>query len=140
MAKMNESIGDYKSPDKNYGIDFVWEGEIRFGPAYYSIVLNGSPLVDKIFGFEFKWRSDSSFLALQQWLTVDYRKGPITALLLVDLKCGKMAQVSIAEKGFVNPLRFEGNLVIFEKEYYSSGLTKEYEIDLRTVDNWESIR
>lgn len=137
---MNESIRSNKSPDKKYGFDFVWEGEIRFGSAYYSIVLNGSSLLDKIFGFEFKWHPDSSFLALQQRMTIDYRRGPVTALLLINLKCDIMTQVSIVNKGFINPIGFEGDYIIFEKEYYSSGMTKEYEIDLRTVDNWVSIK
>ncbi|MCR9264128.1 MAG: hypothetical protein NXH86_08205 [Flavobacteriaceae bacterium] len=134
---MDEKIGAYKSPGKIHGFDFIFEGEIRFGPTYYKLKLDGELIKDRVFGFEFKWHPESKYLALQEWLTTDYQKGPITALTIVDLKTRKFAKISKAEKGFIKPLKFQNELIIFEKEYLASGKTVEYEINYEQIKNWE---
>ncbi|WP_181309096.1 hypothetical protein [Rufibacter sp. XAAS-G3-1] len=126
----------YKSPDGKHKIELLLAGEIRFGPEYYSVALNGQTIIEKIFGRPYKWDSESKYLALQEWLTTDYQKGPITALLVIDLKENKLAQLSIAEKGFIMPIRFDEDKVIYKKEYSASGQIKEYELELKTVTNW----
>lgn len=132
-----EKIGAYKSQDKKNGFDFIFEGEIRFGPTYYKIKLNGQLIENRIFGFEFKWHPNSTFLALQEWLTIDYQKGPITALTLIDLQKGKFARISSAEKGFIKPIKFNSDIIIFEKQYLANGKIVEYEIKLDEIKNWE---
>ena len=132
-----EKIGAYKSQDKKKGIDFIFEGEIRFGPTYYKVKLNGQLLENRIFGFEFKWHPNSTFLAAQEWLTIDYQKGPLTALTLIDLQKGKFAKISTAEKGFIKPIKFEDDLIIFEKEYLANGKIVEYAIKLDEIKIWE---
>lgn len=135
---MEEKIGAYKSPGKVHGFDFIFEGEIRYGPTYYKLKLDGELINNRIFGFEFKWHPQSKYLALQEWVTTDYQKGPITALTIVDLKTRKFAKISKAEKGFIKPLKFENELIIFEKEYLASGKRGEYEISLLEIQNWEN--
>lgn len=132
-----EKKGAYKSHDKKHSFDFIFEGEIRFGPTYYKIKLDGELIANRIFGHEFKWHPNSTFLALQEWLTTDYKKGPVTALTLIDLKTGKFARISTAEKGFIKPNKFENDLIIFEKEYLATGKIAEYEIKLDDIKNWE---
>lgn len=134
---MDEKIGAYKSPGNVHGFDFIFDGEIRFGPNYYKVKLDGKIIENRIFGFEFKWHPESKYLALQEWLTSDYQKGPITALTIIDLKTRKFAKISIAEKGFIKPLKFENELIIFAKEYLASGKTVEYEINYERIENWE---
>lgn len=134
---MNEKIGAYKSPGNVHGIDFIFNGEIRFGPTYYKVKLDGKIIENRIFGFEFKWHPESKYLALQEWLTTDYQKGPITALTIIDLKTRKFAKISKAEKGLIKPLKFENELIIFAKEYLASGKTVEYEINYERIENWE---
>lgn len=134
---MDEKIGAYKSPGEVHGFDFIFEGEIRFGPTYYKLKLDGELIENRIFGFEFKWHPESRYLALQEWLTTDYQKGPITALTIVDLKTRKLAKISKAEKGFIKPLKFENEVIIFEKEYLESGEKIEYEINYEQIQNWE---
>ena len=134
---MDKKTGAYKSPGKIHGFDFIFEGEIRFGPTYYKLKLDGKLIKNRIFGFEFKWHPESKYLALQEWLTTDYEKGPITALTIVDLKSRMFAKISKAEKGFINPLKFQNKLIIFEKEYLVSGKTVEYEINYEQIKNWE---
>ncbi|OOG68137.1 hypothetical protein [Flavobacterium sp. A45] len=132
-----EKIGAYKSQDKKYAFDFIFEGEIRFGPTYYKIKLNGQLIANRIFGLEFKWHPNSTFLALQEWLTIDYQKGPITALTLIDLEKGKFARISTADKGFIKPIKFNNDIIIFEKEYLANGKIVEYEIKFNEIKNWE---
>ena len=105
-----KEIGAYKSQDKKHGFDFIFEGEIRFGPTYYKIKLDGQLIENRIFGFEFKWHPNSTFLALQEWLTTDYQKGPITTLTLIDLQNGKLARISTADKGFIKPIEFNNQI------------------------------
>jgi len=126
----------YKSPDKQHRIELFLAGEIRFGPEYYSVAVNGHRIKDKIFGRPYKWDSESKYLALQEWLTTDYQKGPITALLIMDLKKNKISKLSIAEKGFIEPIMFDGDKVIYKKELSERGQSIEYEMDLKDVKNW----
>jgi hypothetical protein len=134
----NDIKGAYKSPGKKHGFNFIFEGEIRFGPTYSKLQLDGKLISNRIFGFEFKWHPDSKYLALQEWLTTDYQKGPITTLTIIDLENGKFARVSKADKGFIKPLKFEDNSIIFEKEYIGTGKKGEYEISLLEIKNWEN--
>ncbi|QNR25143.1 hypothetical protein [Croceimicrobium hydrocarbonivorans] len=134
---MDKKIGAYKSPGKVHSFDFVFEGEIRFGPNYYKLILDGDLINNRIFGFEFKWHPESRYLALQEWLTTDYQKGPITALTLIDLKTRKFAKISKADKGYIRPLKFEKELIVFEKEYLAKGKIVEYEINYEQIENWE---
>lgn len=133
-----DNKGAYKSPDKRHGFNFIFEGEIRFGPTYYKVQLDGGLITNRIFGFEFKWHPDSKYLALQEWLTTDYRKGPITSLTIIDLDNGLFAKISKADKGFIKPLRFEDNLIVFEKEFLETGKKAEYEININEIHNWET--
>jgi hypothetical protein len=133
----NITKGAYQSPAKNHGFDFIFQGEIRYGPSYYNIVLDGILIPNRIFGFEFMWDSTSKFLALQEWLTTDYRKGPLTVLTIIDLDNRKFARISKADEGFIKPVKFQDNIIIFEKEYLAIGKKVEFEINLNEIKNWE---
>lgn len=131
-----DNIGAYKSPNKEHGFNFIFEGEIRFGPTYYKIELDGKLITSRIFGFEFKWHPESKYLALQEWLTTDYKIGPITTLTLIDMNNKNYARISKADKGFIKPIKFENDLIIFEKEYFTSGKKVEFEININEIKNW----
>ena len=131
----------YKSPNQEHRITFTLEGEIRFGPLFYTLSIDRRVIPDRIFGLGYVWHPASIFIALQEWLTIDYQKGPITALALVDIREWKLARISKADKGFICPLKFESGLIVYEKRYYASGSSRaeEYEIKLADVSNWEQI-
>jgi len=133
-----DNKGAYKSSNKKHGFNFIFEGEIRFGPTYYKLELDGQLVKKRIFGYQFKWHPDSKYLALQEWLTTSYQKGPITSLTIVDLNNRRFAKISKADKGFIRPLRFEGELIIYEKEFLETGKKAEYEINLSDIKNWEN--
>ena len=130
---------DRKSPDKTRQVRFCFEGEIRFGPAYFRVQITERGDDERIYGETFQWSPDSRFLALQEWLTTDYQKGPKTALRVFDFLARREAQVSWADKGFIAPLRFEGATLVYEKRYLASGKVAEYEIDLDGLDRWEPM-
>lgn len=48
------------------------------------------------------------------------------------------ACISTVYKGFITPIKFEEDVIIYEKDY-SFGQKGEFEVDLRTVLNWEKI-
>ena len=73
------------SPDGRYKAVLEYEGEVRFGPSYCRLELNGKPLSGRIFGEVLCWSDDSRYLALQEWLSTDYGKGPVTRVLLIAL-------------------------------------------------------
>lgn len=132
-----DKAGSYKSPMHLHAFNFIWEGTIRFGPTYYRIELDGVRIRNRFFGFEFKWHPKAEYLALQEWLTTDYAKGPITCLTLIDLRHKKIAQISKANSGYIRPIKFIENKIVFEKEYLSQGVIKEFEIELNHITNWQ---
>ena len=136
MSKIDPT-GAYKSPGKKHSFKFILEGDIRFGPSYYKVELDGKLIANRRFGFEFMWHPGNKYLALQEWLTTDERNGPFTTLTLVDLEKRNLARISEAEQGFIVPLGFRNNLIIFNKEYYGTGKKVEFEINLDNVTNWE---
>jgi hypothetical protein len=131
---------DRKSPDKPRQVRFCFEGEIKFGPAYYRVQITERVPDDRIYGDAFQWSPNSRFLALQEWLTTDYQKGPKTALRVFDFLAHREAQVSWADGGFITPLRFEDATLVYEKRYLAAGKIAEYEIDLDGLDRWESVQ
>lgn len=129
----------YKSPNDKYGFDFLFEGEIRFGPEYYRVKLNEEVIQYRIFGVHFKWSLDSKYLALQEWLYANERKGPYTFLSIVDVQNRQIARVSEAKGGFAKPLKFEEHKIIYQKEFLSKGKVVEYEVHLNEINNWEKL-
>ncbi len=130
-------LGAYKSPGKKHSFDFIFEGQIRFGPDYFKIQLDSNLITDRLFGFEFKWDAESKYLALQEWLTTDYRKGPTTALTIIDLENGKIARVKTVEKAFIIPLEFVGDVIKYEIDQLSIDKKQKFQISLKKVKNWE---
>lgn len=128
-----------KSPNKLHSLKFIYENEIRFGPMYFRVVINNYPLKDRVFGDEFKWHVSSEYLALQEWLSTSEKEGPRTVLVIVNLDNELIARVSEAKGGFIKPIKFEGSKIIFEKKYYGKGVTKEYEVNIDNIENWEKL-
>ena len=79
---------------------------------------------------------DSKYFAIQEWKTIDYNKGPQTQLIILDVDKKKECIVSSANKGFIVPKMFEPNKIIYTKEYYGSGVFKEFEIYISSLENW----
>ena len=132
----------YKSPDGNHKVEFFYDGQIKFGPTYYKIKLDGKLISNRIFGQEYKWDSNSEYIAIQEWLTSDYQIGPITTLTVIDPNNNLFSKIYMANKGFVSPLKFTGNRLQFKAEYFGEEIEERVEesfINIDTIQNWEKL-
>ncbi len=126
------------SPDGKHTATFQYSGEIRFGPCYFTLNLDGEIVAEETFGEEARWSEDSRYLAVQQWLTTKESDGPQTALVCFDLVRRRRCCVSTARNGFIVPKRFEGELLIYTKQI---GIRKsEYEIAFESLPRWQPVQ
>lgn len=115
-------------------------GEIRFGPPYYQLLINGKAVPKRVFGSPMLWSADSRFLAVQEWLSTKEALGPQTALVCFDVESNRQCRVSTAENGFIEPKAFDGEKLIYTKEHTDAQGTKvnEYEIEFLPLPRWEA--
>ncbi|MEQ9885861.1 hypothetical protein [Pectobacterium zantedeschiae] len=128
--------------DRQHRAMLICAGEIRFGPPYFSLSIDGKALEERVFGKEMLWSPDSRYLVVQEWLSTVERDGPQTALLCIDVLEEKQCQVSQAAGGFIVPVRFEDDKLIYEKQYFGgerNGIT-EYEIPFTALPRWTTLR
>jgi len=133
---MNELDITAISPDQMHKATLKFYGEIRFGPRYYSLIIDSLSFGNRIFGKDFLWSPDSRFFAIQEWKTTDEKKGPQTQLLIVDLHTRHECILARAEKGFIIPKQFDDNKLIYTRGYLGSGVTKELEIEFLSLNRW----
>ncbi|MDY6842758.1 MAG: hypothetical protein SVW57_01515 [Thermodesulfobacteriota bacterium] len=127
------------SPNNKNHARLILEGEIRFGPAYFKLELNGLRIPDKLFGDKLFWSHDSIYLATEEWLTTDYQKGPITRLLLFNFQTMKQSGFKRIEKGFVRDVTFFEDRLKYIKEYAATGRDIESEVEYSNIKNWINI-
>ena len=125
------------SPDKKHKAILKYISEIRFGPAYYSLLINNKEIKDRIFGGRILFSKNSVYLATEEWLTTDYAKGPITRVFLFDVVNQKVSEFKVIEKGFTRDFRFDANLFIYTRD--SVGKKSEVEVDLTKINNWKPL-
>ena len=117
-----------------------YAGEIRFGPAYYSLMIDKLSFGERVFGASCLWSPKSRYFAVQEWETTSEEPGPRTRLLLIDLQTKQECVLSRAEKGFIVPKKFENDRLIYTKEYHGQGVTQEFEIEFQKVNRWENVK
>jgi hypothetical protein len=127
------------SPDSQHTARFAYSGEIRFGPPYFSLSVDASIFPERIFSDIHLWSPSSTLLAVQEWLTLDYSEGPITALTLIDLSRKCEASAARARKAFIVPVAFEGPLVVYRTDYGGQAGAERFEIDVRKITEWKAI-
>lgn len=128
------------SPNGSHKANLLYRGEIRFGPAYYSLIIDELSFGNRIFGHSCLWSPDSRFSAVQEWETTSEGKGPQTRLLLIDIEQRRECILSRAEQGFIIPKKFEDNKLIYTKEYPGKGVVNEFEIEFLTLNKWEDLK
>ena len=127
------------SPDSQHTADFAYSGEIRFGPLYFSLSVDGYIFPQRIFSDVHLWSPSSTLLAVQEWLTLDYSEGPITALVLIDLSRGREASLARVTKGFIVPIAFEEALVVYRTDYGGQEGTERFEVDATKITEWKGL-
>jgi hypothetical protein len=127
------------SPDTQHTAHFAYSGEIRFGPPYFSLSVDGYSFDQRIFGDAHLWSRSSNLLAVQEWLTLDYAEGPITALVLIDVRLGREASVARVTKAFIVPKAFEGQVIVYRKDYGGQEGTERFELDTTRITEWKGL-
>lgn len=115
------------------------EGEIRFGPVYCHVSINGKILKDRLFGQKQTRSKDFRYVALEEWLTTDYIKGPITRLLLIDFKQKQLSEFKTVDKGFIQKISFIDDGLIYQKRFNAKGKTEEVEVEINKINNWKNL-
>lgn len=126
------------SPDAQHVARLLFSGEIRFGPAYYALELDDYSFGERIFGEAHLWSSSSRYLAVQEWLTLDYSEGPITALVLIDVRSRRETVVVRTTKGFGIPEAFEGDTLSYRQEFGGKA-GEHFELDATTIADWKAL-
>ncbi|WP_010562051.1 hypothetical protein [Pseudoalteromonas spongiae] len=116
-----------------------YESEIRFGPAYYSLEIDGKKVPNFVYGFTRSELQNGRYLAIEEWLTTDYRKGPITRVAIFDLENKLVSRLKTVEKGFVDCFKLDNNLFSYRKNYHAKGKVVELELDWDSVKEWSNI-
>jgi hypothetical protein len=118
---------------------FAYSGEIRFGPSYFSLSVDGHSFPERIFGDVHLWSPSSTLLAVQEWLTIDYSEGPITALVLIDLARRCQASAAQVRKAFIVPVAFAESLVVYRADYGGQESTERFEVDITKIADWKEL-
>ena len=127
------------SPNAQHTAHLALAGEIRFGPWYYALSVDDYSFGQRIFGDAHLWSRSSSFLAVQEWLTLDYSEGPITALVLIDVRLKRAATLARATKRFLVPASFEDPILVYRNENAGLGIVEHGEVDITKIGNWEAL-
>ena len=127
------------SPDGQHTAHFAFSGEIRFGPPYYALSVDGISFDQRIFGSAHLWSPSSNLLAVQEWLTLDYSAGPITALVLIDVLLRREITVARATKRFMAPEAFEGSTIVYREEHAGQGVVKHFNLDAAKLKGWQPL-
>ncbi|MDH4099980.1 MAG: hypothetical protein OEV28_05340 [Nitrospirota bacterium] len=127
------------SPDGIHTADLDYAGEIPFGPAYYSLIVDGTKIKDRIFGDRVTWSDNSRYLAAEEWLSTSSKEGPITRVVLFDMANSNLSEFNPINKGFACDFVFSKNILIYRKHYFGKGIISEVEVDIDSIKNWKSI-
>ena len=123
--------------DSKYHLDYA--GEIRFGPAYYTLEILGKKIPKYNYGFSRAELEDGRYLAIEEWLTTDYQKGPITRVAIFDLENSLVSRLKTVDKGFVNSFKLKNCVFSYRKEFLAKGQVIESELDWTSIKNWEPV-
>lgn len=105
------------SPGDAHSVMLKVVGEIRYGPRYNAVHVDGVELKGVHVGDDAEWLS-SHLLALQEWIRVAGREGPDTRLLLIDAEGGRACRGPIIHRGLVEGFRLEQDSVTYMIQFY----------------------
>ncbi|REJ68190.1 MAG: hypothetical protein DWQ31_08650 [Planctomycetota bacterium] len=137
----DESCSD--SPDSRHFAILTYAGEIRFGPAYFTLSIDGRSFGERLFGHGVLWSPDSAIVCVTEWHTIDYEAGPITSLLLIRPGDWTYYSFPRVTKGFASPNYFiDDSLVLCHTDLHHGGSVHanvELETDLGKIEDWQPI-
>jgi hypothetical protein len=125
------------SPNGKHTAQLHYEGEIRYGPAYFTLSLDGKTFPGRLFGDVLSWSPDSNYLAVQEWLTTDYLTGPVTRVLLIDLEADRCSELEPVQKGFAQVFQFIGDTFGYRNHFLADGHETTAEVVISRITNWK---
>ena len=125
------------SPNGKHTAQLHYEGEIRYGPPYFTLSLDGKTFPGRRFGDTLNWSPDSCYVAVQEWLTTDYLTGPVTRVLLIDLKADRCSELEPVKKGFAQDFHFDGDTFAYRNHFPASGQATAAEVVISLITNWK---
>jgi len=134
------------SPDKKRKAVLSYLGETEAGNSYYSLAMDGFPLLfeNRVFGRACLWSLDSRFLTVQEWMENDKIAGPkVYMLLIFDFLAKKECVVASVEgaKGNILPEGFIGESLMYTVIYYGPfGTTKNFESKFQYLTGWQTFK
>lgn len=118
--------------------ELIEAGEIRFGPRFFNLKINEQQLNNRIFGDEIYQSSEDRYLVLQEWLTTEYTKGPITRPFIIDRRKLMFTTISDGKKGFASKFEIVDGIFTYSQINKGLGITKMFECTLNQL-NYTSI-
>ncbi|AVS69081.1 hypothetical protein C8247_00520 [Paracidovorax avenae] len=128
-----------RSPDGLHRADLRFEGEIRFGPEYFRLTIDGREVPHRIFGRPLCWSPDSRIVVAQEWLTTDYGEGPVTFAALIDVQAWAIARQEVAVKGFAEDFRFDARALRYRLRFPAMGEVFDVAMEMDAVHAWTGI-
>jgi len=122
-----------------HAAELIYAGEIRFGPPYYRLAIDGRDIDGRLFGAPLAWSDDGRLLAAQEWIGTSAHPGPVTRALLIDADLQMAAALRVVESGFAEQFRFIGGSFVYCKRYGASGRIEEVEVALDAIRNWQRL-
>lgn len=129
------------SPDGKHYVLLKFEGEIRYGPTYNTVHVDGVQLAEVIAGDEVHWLS-KELVAIQEWMTTAERFGPNTCLLLIDVTKGMFHRAPVFQKGFVSGFKLVDDEIRYQKTRFGWSGQKEIEevvLGLADIRDWKPL-
>lgn len=130
----------HPSPDGNHRVELTYEHELRFGPAFYRLEIDGFDFGERYFWRHVAWSPDSRFVVLPESTGRYNSHGQdywqYNQLVVFDVVNRQEAKLSEFDKGWIVPRNIEANVVLYYKEP-KPHLRYEFERDLATVTQWE---
>ena len=130
----------YASPNNIHLAKFINFCEIRFGPEYYEMEVNGKKIKGRVFSANPVWSNDDRYLAIQEWNGISESVGPNMKLCVIDFELAKQCS-GIPVHGYMNPKYFEGDVLVYEKRDWSTGceIVTTIELAISSISNWKNI-
>lgn len=126
------------SPGDAHSVVLKVVGEIRYGPNYNALWVDGVELKGIHVGDNAEWLS-RHLLALQEWIHVAGREGPDSRLLLIDAERGVICRGPIITRGLVDVFRLVEDRVDYRVQYYGDlpdNPEMERSFNLPQAQNW----
>ncbi|MCF2909846.1 hypothetical protein L1285_16090 [Pseudoalteromonas sp. DL2-H2.2] len=89
-----------------------------------------------VYGFTRSELQDGRYLAIEEWLTTDYQKGPITRVAIFDLENKLVTRLATVKKGFVDSFKLKNNIFTYNKTYHGNSKVVESAVDWNLITQW----